>query len=740
MAAVFAVLLVFAVINFKRARGVFILCLAFILVAFARYYPYMQSLQSAERLVGQKCEITAQISDVFFYSDSDKARYAAKVISAKGENIDAENFGLAIYTSFKADYEIGDKISFTAKIRPSSETSRLSRASGYPLSVNLYNEDLVSCEKAEKKSIFYFAYQIRGAIKEANNTYLNKSAAAAENGILLGDTSALSAEQSRIFRITGMSHIMSVSGMHIAFLVSAIYFLFGRIVRIKKRFIAAIILLAVFAFSVVVGFSPSVQRAGLMVAILYIGMLLDERAMPVNSLFYALAVILIISPYSINSISLQLSATSVFGIVLFGETLNNFLQRKFGKGKIKRYIIGAASVSVSAMIFVAPLLAYYFGEVPLFSAVAMLLTGFVIEIIFILSIILSVFSFAPFIPFIFGKLINLLYMYTETVLKIISKIPYAAVPAQYGFFPIVFVFIAVLIFLTVKFKIKRAKLLIPVFAAAVVIGVAIFTYKPFNALIVPEETCLVSFYDVGQGDSAAIQNGNEVVLIDAGGSGYNIAELISRNFKSKGAARVKAIILTHYHSDHANAVSELLDEIAVDELYMPDAHPEDPIRKSIEEAAKNKNIKINYLSSDVSIEPMTGLNLEIFAGHISSAEYADKNEACLVVKADYMGSSVLFTGDIDEAAEQILIKSGKALDVDLLKVAHHGSKYSSGLIFLSGVTPDAAVISVSKDNSYGHPADETIERLGLYTDYIYRTDISGTIEFLTRNGSFVYLG
>ncbi len=240
------------------------------------------------------------------------------------------------------------------------------------------------------------------------------------------------------------------------------------------------------------------------------------------------------------------------------------------------------------------------------------------------------------------------------------------------------------------------------------------------------------YLDVGQADSMLLQlpNGDEwdYVLIDAG-TGQTEEALVSW-LQEQGVTDIAAVIATHPHEDHIGGMDAVLEAIDVESLYMPEVKesltPTTRCYEQMLDAAEAQQVQAVKGQSGVTVYEEDGVKLEL-VGPEPQKEYDDLNEYSLVAKLTVGEKSFLFTGDSSEQAEADMIEAGEDLKADVLKIGHHGSSTATTEAFLQAVNPQVAVISCGKDNSYGHPHEETMQRLQEKAMTIYRTDEDGTI-------------
>lgn len=253
-----------------------------------------------------------------------------------------------------------------------------------------------------------------------------------------------------------------------------------------------------------------------------------------------------------------------------------------------------------------------------------------------------------------------------------------------------------------------------------------------NAVQNVEGEAKIWYLDVGQADSMLLQlpNGNEweYVLIDAG-TGQTEEALVSW-LQEQGVTDITAVIATHPHEDHIGGMDAVLEAIPVESLYMPEVKesltPTTRCYEQMLDAAEAQQVQAVKGQSRVTVYEEDGVKLEL-VGPEPQKEYDDLNEYSLVAKLTVGGKSFLFTGDSSEQAEADMIEAGEDLKADVLKIGHHGSSTATTKAFLQAVNPQVAVISCGKDNSYGHPHEETMQRLQEKAMTIYRTDEDGTI-------------
>ena len=236
------------------------------------------------------------------------------------------------------------------------------------------------------------------------------------------------------------------------------------------------------------------------------------------------------------------------------------------------------------------------------------------------------------------------------------------------------------------------------------------------------ENIKIHYIDVGQGDSILIQCGEHNMLIDAG-TNSSEEDLISY-LDSLNIQKFDYLVGTHTHEDHIGGMDKIVKKYDFDSILFPKTTANTRTCKNFGTEGKKKNKKLTapdttktYTLGDATFEILSPLK----------DEYEDQNNYSIVIKLKYKDTSFLFTGDAEKLVEEDILDTNKDISADVIKIGHHGSSTSTSEEFLKKVNPKYAVISLGKDNSYGHPHKETIELLENYNIKTYRTDELGTI-------------
>ncbi len=271
-----------------------------------------------------------------------------------------------------------------------------------------------------------------------------------------------------------------------------------------------------------------------------------------------------------------------------------------------------------------------------------------------------------------------------------------------------------------------------------IIGYILTTYSNYLNLSQANETrnqnivttdLKVYFFDVGQADSILITNNGHNMLIDAGNNedGPKLVKYIKEDL---GITEFDYLIGTHPHEDHIGGLDDIINNFDIKKIYLPDITTTTKTFEDVLDAISSKELTITIPKIGETFKLGEADFTVLYTGTNSS----DLNSTSIITKMIFGKYSYLFTGDTTSDIEKTILDQN--IDIDVLKVAHHGSKYSSSLEFLEKTTPSYAIISVGKNNSYNHPSSETINNLKKYTNNIYLTSELGTI-LLTSNGQTI---
>lgn len=670
-------------------------------------------LQPARIHDGKTVSASVEISD---YSYETKYGIAA----AGTLSLEEKDFRVLVYLNEIESLSPGDRVSGEFKLRFTSEGGE-NEATFHPgkgILLLAYESGEISLQRADVVPEKYFAAQLRKDIIDILDKIFPEDTLGFARALLLGDSAKLSYETDTAFKVSGIRHIIAVSGLHVSILFALIYSL-----CVKHRVITAVVGLPVLLlFAAIAGFTPSVSRACIMQALIVLAILLNKEYDPPTALAFAVLVILFCNPLAITSVSLQLSTGCVAGIFIFGEKIRTYFVRllRCPKGmsyrsRLTRWFASSVSVTLSAVIITTPLCAYYFGMVSVVGVITNLVTLWVVSFIFY-GIMLTCILGALWLPI--GKMVAMviswLMRYVMLVAKVFSSIPMAAVYTCSVY--IVIWLMASYIFLGIYLLMKKKR---PALLASCVLGCLCAAL--ILSWVEPRlDNYRVTVLDVGQGQSIILQVADRHYLVDCGGDrAEEAADVAAEQLLSQGITKLDGVIVTHFDVDHADGIPYLLTRVKVDTLYLPAIQDDGSVKAMLTQQYSDK---ICWIRKETVLEGDWG-KISLFPGD----KRTDENESGLCILFQPGNCDILITGDRNTVGERALLNQTNLPELELLIVGHHGANSSTGFELLRATRPKKAIISVGADNSYGHPAKEVLSRLERFGCQVLRTDQNGTI-------------
>lgn len=527
-------------------------------------------------------------------------------------------------------------------------------------------------------------------------------------GLLFGETSGIDEDIIETFRRGGTAHVLAVSGLHLGLLYSFLC----RFKR-KKRSIPAdiAIVLALSAYTALAGFTASVVRACLMIFIHIAGNHLNRRYDLISSTCVSMIIILAVNPMQIYSAGFQMSFLAVITLGVMIPLIQK---------KIKGILLPMIAVQTGMV----PYTMYVFNYVSLTSVISNIPVYFIAAAMIPAGISVIAFCWLPVIAkpaaMITGLFVKLL-LWCNDFTYMGGVFTFDVASPSVVFLAVYYIFIFYMCSEAGQIALIRRnyKKIAAVFAAAVICGAGCSVYLSDGF----EKTDMV-FVDVGQGDCLHIKAGGKNLLIDGGGSfNYNVGKSTLKPYLLKnGVTKIDMAIATHLHTDHYQGLKELSQTYRIKKLGVYEANSvnENHLKKEF------KTDEILYLAAGDVINMGRNVSVEVLSPDRGNPlDEKDENKNSLVLRVNVKGSSVLMTGDIDEKGEKTLI-ADTDIKADILKVAHHGSRYSSCEKFIAVAAPKIAVIQVGK-NTYGHPSEEVIKRLEEHKITVLRNDEQGAV-------------
>ena len=562
------------------------------------------------------------------------------------------------------------------------------------------------------EKIFYlFAVDNYEIVKENNfldkiKDFLIKRAYNLENGdyllvLVLGDKSLISSDIYNNYQTNGTSHLLAISGSHVAVLLTIFSFLLKKVKDIPKLIILSIILLF---FGFLTNFQAAVCRAIFFFIINQINKIGNFNYSNLQVLFFTAFIMLIINPFVIYDLGFIYSFIICGGIIYYSDKITG------------NYFIKMLKLSTISFLFSLPISACINYEVNITSIlINMLFVPWISVIVFPLAIITFIF------PFLNGFL-SITLTITNFLNNLFVKFSLFINIPKTSFILIVLLFIFIVL-------LKHNKKFL---------GCILVLLLVIKALPKLDSNYYIYYLDIGQGDSTILISPyqKDVVMIDTGGKityeteaweksnkTYNLSDNTIKFLKSLGITRLDNLIITHGDMDHAGEAINLVNSFKVEKVTFNCGLYNDLEKELIKVLDKKK---IKYYSC------IRELNIDNNKLHfLQTKEYDNENDNSNVIYTELNGYKFMFMGDASGITEKEILNKYNLPDIDVLKAGHHGSKTSSSKEFIDTINPKYSIISVGKNNRYGHPNKEALDNLE--DSKIYRTDQDGSIMFKIKN-------
>ena len=509
---------------------------------------------------------------------------------------------------------------------------------------------------------------------------------------IFADKSYIDKEMYDNYQNLGISHLFAVSGMHI----SLVTFILLKLLEGKNEVIKYLITFIFLMFYLfLTNYTISMVRACFQFILIFINKLFKLNIDNSNIVIFLFSVLIILNPYIIYNIGFLFSFSISFTLIKFKDMIT-------GDFMIKNIKTSLLSFFVSM-----PILINNFFKVNFLSIILNIIyIPFVSYILFPLCLITILFPF-------FDSFTYFVINFFETITKFFSSINLLTFSITK--MNIILVIIYYFIFLWIiksNDKIKKKIIIVFIFIVFII----------NNNTIVNNE---VHFLDVGQGDSTLIRIKSKNILIDTGGNiNFNISKnVLIPYFRSSGVKKIDYLILTHGDYDHMGEAINLVENFKVEKVIF-NCGPYNDLENELIEVLDKKKIKYYSYIKELNVD-----NNKLH--FLQTKEYDNENENSNVIYTKLNGYKFMFMGDAGVEKEKDILEKYNVSKIDVLKIGHHGSKTSSDKNFIDEMNPKYSVISVGKNNRYGHPNKEVLNNLD--NSKIYRTDINGSIMFKVKN-------
>ena len=512
---------------------------------------------------------------------------------------------------------------------------------------------------------------------------------------IFADKSYIDKEMYNNYQNLGISHLFAVSGMH----VSLVTFILLKLLEGKNKVIKYLITSIFLIFYLfLTNYTISMVRACFQFILFFINKFFKLNIDNSNIVIFLFSVLIILNPYIIYNIGFLFSFSISFTLIKFKDLLTG------------SFIIKNIKTSLLSFFVSMPILVNNFFKVNFLSIILNIIyIPFVSYILFSLCLITVLFPF-------FDSFTYFVINVFETITKFFSSINLLTFSISKMNIILVIIYYFIFIWI-IKSNDKLKK--------KIIISFILIVFIINNNVLVNNE---VHFIDVGQGDSTLIRIKNKNILIDTGGNvNFNISEnVLIPYFRSLGVKKINYLILTHGDYDHMGEAINLVENFKVEKVIF-NCDPYNDLENELIEVLDKKKIKYYSYIKELNVD-----NNKLH--FLQTKEYDNENENSNVIYTKLNGYKFMFMGDAGVEKEKDILEKYNVSKIDVLKIGHHGSKTSSDKNFIDEMNPKYSVISVGKNNRYGHPNKEVLENLN--NSKIYRTDINGEIKIKIKRNNF----
>lgn len=606
--------------------------------------------------------------------------------------------------------------------------------------------------------VLEFLESIRSRIRDSFKRGTSPEVAALLKAMVLGEQGDVPPSIREAFSRAGVTHVLSVSGLHMALISWPVYsgflWLLKRSKHLMLRFniikIAALLTVPFIVFySLISGASAPCLRSAIMMLMVLAGLFWGRQWDMINNVAVAMWVLLLPWPAMLYDPSFQLSFAAVLAIIIFFQPLRKWLFAKLDSPlaalRPKRWQLGIKAADLLLLtsvvtIVTAPILAYHFGRISLISILANLvvvpLTGSLALTVSLISVVLIPVS--PLLSCYFLQIAGYIFQMSLIVVEFFASVPFASVSVGRPFLIEIVLFYAAALLLLKAPRLRIFKITGVVCLAGILfLESALAFQRNFSSLL------KITFLDVGQGNSAFLElPGGKFMLIDGGSrsdSGFDLGERAVAPFlRAKRVDSLDLIVLTHPHPDHLGGLPYIIQNFKPGLVVTNGSVLHNDLFLKWNQLICSKNITCRKIEDGSFRLLINGVSVEIYAdqGWRKDKKDASLNSGSLVLRIGYGKRHILFPGDIEAPREIQLASSGHDLRSDVLLAPHHGSRTSSSQAFLKAVSAEVVVISAGFLNPFGFPHGSVLERYADMGCRVLRTDTDGAISCET-DGDYI---
>ncbi|WP_223154976.1 DNA internalization-related competence protein ComEC/Rec2 [Alkalibacillus aidingensis] len=573
------------------------------------------------------------------------------------------------------------------------------------------------------RSLLSYPLEVRGLLFDSLTSQYREETITWINALIFGDRSLLDDQIIETFQYWNISHLLAISGLHVAFFLGFLYGIFHYVLRLSKDHSKWLMLIIIPFYVLIAGSNPPVVRAGMMAFILVIISKFHRKWDTTDVISLVCLILLITNPYLLYQLSFQFSFLVTVAIVLSKRIIQD-----------GNWLMISLRISLISQLVILPLQFIYFHFTNVFSFLVNLLfipyyTCFVIPYCLILLL-------TSWFPNSFNRVLEDLFLVIQNFThELLINIGEPSLSTWVVGTPHI---ISILLFYALFVAMMRYWDQQKLNKAAILGTMALSVFLIEQLIPHLDDTYSITMLDVGQAESIIIElpNRTGVFIVDVGEEvshwtdeerNNNYHHVIKPYLWSQGISQIDGVFISHFDHDHVGSAPLLVDDFNPQYIF---THPYVTESSYLESIA---NKKLQPLFEGVSFE-IGKAKFTVVSPELIKEPIQDENQLSVVFILDVQGHRTLFTGDIDQSVEEGLLVFESLQEVDLLKVAHHGSQTSSSEEFLSEIAPQHGLISVGRNNMYKHPNEEVVDRLLKQGIELWRTDQNGAIKVEIRKG------
>lgn len=685
---------------------------------------------------------TVQIEGIVYYKLDDTA-YLIKDVVIDNKRIksnlrvNGENLEYGDKIKAKAALEIPDK----ARNKGGFNYQQYLKTQKIYLTGELLESKIIA--KHQNNILEETSEKIRKKVREFAENTIDKEVSGILEALITGDDRKINEEIEEEYKKAGMIHLLVVSGGHIAFLILLINYILN-IANIGKEKSNYILIIIIIIYMFITGLSPSVLRAGITTIIVLIANILGRENDTLTTIGMVVLILMLENPNIIYSLSFQLSFLGTLGIVLGYPNISSLLKN------LPKSILEPIALTLSAQLFVTPITLYNFNTIYLGGIISNVFSMGLAGIIMMVGIILfPVYLLLPPLASLLMPIIELMIRLMNIVARIFSSIPMLNLilptPSIYQIV-IYYIVLFYLLGIDINVLVPRRITKLPVIyrkehynkQTILVCGIISILIAGFAPKIFPKPL-EIAVLDVGHGDSILITTPHKkTILIDTGDSylynekRYDSGEkTVVPYVLDQGYKKIDLLILSHLDSDHIGGLESVIKSLKINNIGLSINSSKKEEIKKIEELIKKEKSNVIYLKKSQKFN-IDGVAFNVLLPEEKS-KVVDENNDSIVILMEYQGVKALFMGDLEQDGEKKLIENTKNLDIDILKIGHHGSITSTTEELVKATTPKVSLISVGT-RFESIPSQKVLDRLSSIYSQVYRTDKMGQITVKIEGG------